>query len=198
MKLADGVPGPLGNERGVTLLMVLMAVVVLGLSLGVAGSTWRTVMQREREKELLFHGDQYRKAIESYYTKGHAGRQTYPRSLEDLLKDPRSVETVRHLRRLFNDPMTGEDWELIREGGKISGTVQASVETGRIKGVHSTSDLEPFKVDGFDEEYEEFADAETYRDWEFVYEPKQQPAKGKAPARDPFKEAAQRQEVESR
>ena len=52
--------------------------------------------------ELLWRGDQYRRAIESYYTKAHAGvAATYPRTLEDLVKDPRSLQTLRHIRQLF-------------------------------------------------------------------------------------------------
>ncbi len=55
-----------GNQRGVTLLTVLVMVVVIGLTLGMAGTSWRALMQREREEELLWRGDQYRRAIESY------------------------------------------------------------------------------------------------------------------------------------
>lgn len=175
---------PLHNQRGLTLLMVLIVIVVMGLSLGVAGSTWKTIMQREREKELLFRGDQYRRAIESYYSVIHGARKAYPTSLEDLLEDTRTTETTRHIRKLYKDPMTGEDFIPVRQAGKIGGTVQTSVKTGAIIGVRSSSDLEPFKKDGFDEEYEDFVDAEKYSDWEFVYRPEQTavPKAGNPPA----------------
>jgi type II secretory pathway pseudopilin PulG len=165
------------NERGATLLMVLVLVVILGLGAGMAGSTWKTVMQREREKELLFRGDQYRRAIESYAKSAHGnqrqqqrqqqqrqfgrGPANYPAELEDLLKDNRSLATVRHLRKLYKDPLTGEDFELIKD------------PAGRIKGVRSTSTEEPFKKDRFAPAYVNFKDAKAYRDWEFVFEPGQ-------------------------
>jgi hypothetical protein len=86
-------------------------------------------------------------------------------------KDPRSPQTLRHIRKLYKDPMTGEDWVLIRQGGTVGGTVTASAGTGGIIGVRSSSDLEPFKKDGFSEEDEKLKDKEKYSQWEFVYEP---------------------------
>jgi type II secretory pathway pseudopilin PulG len=160
------------NQRGVTLVVVLVIVVILGLSLGIAGSTWRTVVQQAKEKELLFRGDQYRRAIGSYYKMVHGGtKAAFPTRLQDLLKDPRSPQTLRHIRKLYKDPMTGEDWVLIRQGGTVGGTVTASAGTGGIIGVRSSSDLEPFKKDGFSEEDEKLKDKEKYSQWEFVYEP---------------------------
>jgi Tfp pilus assembly protein PilE len=61
------------NQRGVTLVVVLVIVVILGLSLGIAGSTWRTVVQQAKEKELLFRGDMYRRAMGCYYKRVHGG-----------------------------------------------------------------------------------------------------------------------------
>ncbi|MBW6512319.1 MAG: type II secretion system GspH family protein [Desulfuromonadaceae bacterium] len=147
------------NQRGFTLLAVLVAVTLIGLSVGMAGSTWSSLVQRSREKELFWRGDQYRNAIRQYYEKGHGGVRLYPRELKDLLRDPRSLEVMRHIRQLYNDPLTGKDWELIRDPG------------GRIQGVRSTSDQEPFRQDGFPEEYATFAGAKSYRDWKFEYKP---------------------------
>jgi type II secretory pathway pseudopilin PulG len=143
------------GQRGAVLLTVLVALTLLGLSAGIAGSSWKSVMQRAREQELLFRGDQYRRAIASY----HAARGGYPQRLEDLLKDPRALHTLRHLRRLYLDPMTGRAFETIRDKG------------GRIKGVYSASTLHPFKKEGFAEPYKDFAKAVTYRDWRFEFAP---------------------------
>jgi type II secretory pathway pseudopilin PulG len=156
----------LRNQRGATLMVVLVMVAVMGLVAGLTGTTWTTIMQRAKEEELLFRGDQYRRAIESYYQARHgAAPGALPTKLEDLLKDPRALQSVRHLRRLYADPMTGDDWLLIKDAG------------GRIRGVKSASNLEPFKKDGFPEGYEKFRGAERYSDWEFVY---QAPAPAKA------------------
>jgi type II secretory pathway pseudopilin PulG len=152
-----------GDERGAALLIVLIMVVVLGLAVGIAGSTWKSVAQRAREAELFWRGNQYRLAIKSYYEVKHGrGAGLFPQKLENLIKDPRFLGAERHIRRLYPDPMTGEDWVLIKD------------KSGRITGVRSGSDLEPFRKDGFPEEYEKFEGAESYSSWEFVYEPKSQ------------------------
>ncbi|PLX85309.1 MAG: hypothetical protein C0617_04355 [Desulfuromonas sp.] len=163
----------LTSQRGVTLLTVLVMVVVMGLAAGMAGSTWRTVVQQAKEEELLFRGGQYRSAIESYYNGKAGGKaQQYPTSLEDLVEDPRFGETTRHLRKLFPDPMTGGEWIPIRQGGTITGVPGPTIGIGGIIGVRSSSDLKPFKKDGFSEEFEGFAQSSSYSEWEFVFRPK--------------------------
>lgn len=162
----------LSSQRGMTLFTVLFAVVVIGLMLSLTGQTWSKVMQREREAELLFRGDQYRRAIESYYATGPGGVGTYPRSLDDLLKDPRAQQTKRHLRKAYLDPFTNAEFEVVGGGG-VSGGESSSVQaSGQIKGVRSASTLTPFRQDGFPEEYEKFKGAASYDKWEFIYTPK--------------------------
>ena len=136
-------------------------------------------MQQEREEELYFRGDQYRRAIASYYQAKHGNAPgMYPNKLEDLLKDPRSLQTRRHLRRIYMDPFTGEDFVLIRQGAVITGLTGTGTALGGIKGVQSSSNLEPFKQDGLPKAYEAFAGARSYSQWPFVFEPPapQQPA----------------------
>src|SRR6516162_10687659 len=82
----------------------------MGMLLTIAGRVWTTTVQREREAQLLWVGDAYRAAIGSFYR--HGGR--YPESLQQLVQDDRSPVTLRHLRQLYPDPMTGAaDWTLI-------------------------------------------------------------------------------------
>lgn len=150
------------NQRGAALLVVLIVVVVLGLGAGIAGTSWQTIVQRAKERELLYRGEEYRKAIESYFLGNDVGQQgTLPTSLEDLLEDPRPLYRVRHLRRLYSDPMTGKEWFIIRNKAK------------KIIGVRSTSTKVPFKRENFELQHEKFSEAETYQDWEFIYDPEQ-------------------------
>jgi type II secretory pathway pseudopilin PulG len=167
---------PLNNQRGVTLMVVLLMMVVMGLAAGMAGNTWKNVLEREREEELLFRGNQYRRAIESYYKTAHAGTQAaYPKSIEELLKDPRSLQTRRHLREAYKDPVTGEDFELIRQGGQIAGLPGAVQSLAGIRGVYSKSSRESFRKAGFREPYQDFNGATAYRDWQFVFVPVRAP-----------------------
>jgi hypothetical protein len=54
-------------EKGTALLTVLFMVVLLGLAASLAGQSLGALLQREREAELLWRGQQYRQAIGSYY-----------------------------------------------------------------------------------------------------------------------------------
>jgi len=151
------------NQHGAVLLMVLVSVTLLGLMAGIAGTSWQTIMQRAKEADLLWKGNQIRQAIGHYYETSLAGNtapRTFPSKLDSLIKDPRFLETRRYLRRLYLDPMTGEDWELIKDPSK------------RIVGVRSRSDKVPFKKDNFPTENKSFSGQKSYHDWEFVFQPK--------------------------
>lgn len=117
----------------------------------------RTQSQRAKEEELLFAGDQFRRAIKSYYSTVAPGKgQTLPRSLEDLLEDTRFPVPVRHLRRIYADPMTGKpDWVLVPGAGGIIG-------------VHSHSTANTFKKAEFSVQNQQLQGKETYADWVFV------------------------------
>jgi type II secretory pathway pseudopilin PulG len=147
------------GQRGAILLLLLVMVVILGLAAGMAGQSWRSTMQRAREAELLWRGQQYQQAIASYYAVKHGPQQTLPAKLEDLVRDPRFPNVVRHIRRVYNDPMTGEDLELLTD------------PSGRIVGVRSSSDLKPFQQDGFPKELDKLRGRSSYREWEFEFAP---------------------------
>jgi hypothetical protein len=103
---------------------------------------------------LLFAGQQYRQALASYYGIAIGGKHQYPSTLQELLEDRRSQVTLRHLRRIYIDPMTGQaDWVLVTTGE-------------RIVGLHSRSLLHPFKRK-FEEADAAFNDADSYAQWVF-------------------------------
>lgn len=151
------------GQRGAALLTLLVMVALLGLGASLAGQSLRAFMQREREADLLWRGLQYRRAIASYYNVKHGPQQMYPAKLEDLVLDPRSVGKVRHLRRLYDDPMTGGEWETVRDPAE------------RVIGVRSTSDLAPFKQTDFPKGLESLEGKNSYREWEFVFVPERKP-----------------------
>mgnify|MGYP000116382826 CR=1 FL=1 len=146
------------RQRGFGYLLVLFMVAALGLMLARAGKVWHTTAQREREAELLFIGNQFRRAITSYVESSPAAARQYPARLEDLLDDKRSGVSKRHLRRIYADPMTGAaQW----------GLVQAS---GRISGVHSLAQGQPLKT-SFGERDAAFSEATRYDQWVFSLDP---------------------------
>ena len=114
-------------------------------------------MMREKEQELLFRGGQYRLAIERYCT-ALPGRFQYPPDIDELLKDSRTATGKRHLRQKYKDPITGEDFEVIRDQTKGN----------RITGVYSKSDKEPIRTTGFDDPDKEFEGKKKYNEWKFL------------------------------
>ena len=144
------------RARGFTLLGLLFLVAGLGVATAAIGVAWQMAGQREKERELLFVGQEFRQALESYRSMGSSGGRRLPDSLETLVSDKRFPFTVRHLRRIYRDPMTGKaEWGLERDPG------------GGIVGVYSLSEGEPLQRANFPEYLEGFAEAKNYREWIF-------------------------------
>lgn len=148
---------------GFTYLAALFMIMIMGIMLGMVGQSWSALMKREKEEELFFRGSQYKNAITNWY-KPAPGKHvaTAPKELRDLLKDPRSLQISRYLRRLYDDPITGKEWKVIT--GPVKGTAMIG-----IIGVASTSDAEPLKQGNFSKEYESFNGKKKYSEWEFKY-----------------------------
>jgi type II secretory pathway pseudopilin PulG len=150
--------GSAGCQRGFTYLGVLFLVVLMGAALAGTGQLWSTASQRAKERELLWVGSQYARALRSYY-RSSVGVARYPQRLEDLLEDKRVPTVRRHLRRLYPDPVTSSlDWGLVRSFD------------GGIAGVYSRSEREPMKISGFDPPWTDFAGVTSYSGWQFVAE----------------------------
>lgn len=146
-----------GNHKGFTYLTVMFIVAILTGGLAVIGEVWHTAALREKESELLYIGNQYRRAIERYYLNGP---RQYPRNLADLLKDPRKSGDERYLRQIYLDPVTGQkDWGLVK------------APDGGIMGVYSLSEARPLKSAGFKPRDKDFESTARYTEWKFVYTP---------------------------
>ncbi|MDB5777417.1 MAG: hypothetical protein JWP38_3550 [Herbaspirillum sp.] len=145
-------------ERGVALLAFLLTLALIGIALMGAANWWSVERQRENEEELLFVGNQYRAAIERYYYATPSAAKVLPMNMEDLIQDKRFPVPVRHLRRLYPDPITGGPFELLRIGDQIMGVVSKSTES-------------VIKRSGFPPPYAGFEGLETYNQWKFLFDP---------------------------
>lgn len=132
------------NNNGFTYIGTLTIVVIMGIMLGMVGQSWKTIKDREREKEFLFRGMQIKEAIENWYKPNYTVGGTPKRqrvhpllSLDDLLTNQYSLKPIRFLphfysvkiedknskcgsdcpkNRLEEDPITGKKWLLITCG----------------------------------------------------------------------------------
>jgi len=92
-------------ERGYAMAALLVGMSVMGIMLGMALPPWRSFVQREREAELIFRGEQYAQAI-SLFSRRTGG---FPTSL-DALRDG------RYIRKLYKDPITNGDFQPVYLG----------------------------------------------------------------------------------
>ncbi len=151
------------KHNGFTYIGLLFIVALLGVTLALAGTLWSFAHQREKERELIFIGNQFRQAIGLYYEKSPGYIKTYPPTLDELMEDDRYVSLQRYLRRVYIDPMTGNpDWALIM------------APQGGIMGVHSKSNMKVIKI-GHYKLINEWRVAKIYSDWTFIYTPNVRP-----------------------
>lgn len=148
------------GSRGFTYIGLLILIAIMGAVLAATGEVWRTVQLREKEKELLFVGEQFRRAIGQFYESTPGAHKHYPLVMEDLLLDKRYVTPRRHLRKIYRDPMTGDtEWGIVR------------TSEGRIMGVYSRAEGTPFKTGNFPEALKYLEGKQSYSEWKFVYVP---------------------------
>ena len=146
-------------QLGFTYLAVLFIVATITAGLAFIGEMWETAAKREKEAELLFIGDQYRRAIGRYYESTPGAVKHYPRTLDELLKDARQPSTQRYLRRRYVDPFGDTEWGLVRGSD------------GGVAGVYSLSDERPLKSRNLKLRNAGLEGGQRYADWKFVYAP---------------------------
>lgn len=107
--------------------------------------------RRDAERHLLAIGAEFERALVSY-----AGGARGPRTLDELVRDPRMPGTRRHLRQIYADPLTGRpDWGLVTD------------PQGFIVGVYSLAEGRPIQRSAFEAHWGHMEEADSYRDWVF-------------------------------
>jgi hypothetical protein len=148
------------NQRGVALLAVLLFVAVTSLAVVALVTFGAAVHRRQAEVALLDVGQELADALGSYRRMTPAGMPDQPARLDDLLLDTRFPGTVRHLRKVYADPITGSQrWGLYLDP-----------QTGRIAGIHSLSDSAPQKRANFPFRLAPLEGKSIYSDWLFTAE----------------------------
>ena len=149
-----------GKGQGFTYASLVMLIAVMSLAAACAFKAGALLQRRAAEAALLEVGAAFSEALNSYAEATPRGQSRTPRTLQELVRDPRYPMPRRHLRKVFIDPLTGNDqWGLVE------------LDTGPgIVGVYSLSNARPIKVGNFDLARSEFAGKQRYRDWIFAAE----------------------------
>jgi len=144
-------------ERGVTFVGVLVVLAICMIGLASAGPLWSQQAKRERERELLRVGALYARALASCREASPGSVKQYPTRLDALLFDSRHIGVLRHLRKLYPDPVNpGQAWGLLRDAeGRIAGVYSRCAEAPIAEGPVDLGDIV-------------LAPAKLYSDWKFM------------------------------
>lgn len=112
----------IGQERGVTLLEMIIVISILLILMGAAVPVVRVSVKRQKETELRRDLWEMRSAIDRYHDAANKnlfqiklGTEGYPPDLDTLVNGVEIAggKKLRFLRRIPVDPMTGNtDWGL--------------------------------------------------------------------------------------
>lgn len=145
-------------QRGYAYLALMISIAIIGIAAAGAAQFGAVYQRRMAEKELLFVGREFQHALISYAQATPQFQVPTPRTLDDLLRDPRYPNVVRHLRKIYADPMTGKaDWVL-----------DMSPDGQTIVGIHSASKAHPIQIANFPWEFQRFDGVRSYEDWVFT------------------------------
>lgn len=145
-------------SNGFTYLGLMIALAIMALVTAMALQLGSVAQRRMTEEALLDIGTEFQNALLSYAKATPAGQPTAPRSLNDLLRDPRYPQIRRHLRKLYADPLTGEaQWGIVM-----------SPDGKGILAIHSLSEDRPIKIANFAPRFQDFAGARSYKEWKFA------------------------------
>jgi type II secretory pathway pseudopilin PulG len=124
------------DERGWALLGLLLALMVIGILMLAAVPSVRMQVQREKEEEMIYRGQQMAEAIARWYNFGNLGPinlqsnagfgpLTELKRLREIMRfNNREIKFAR--ASAFIDPMTSDEWEPVRvRDPRIAGVLNA-------------------------------------------------------------------------
>jgi len=148
------------SSRGVVLMGLVVLLALCGLAAVNFAESAVTARQREREVQLLWVGQQFRQAFESYYRATPGPVKHLPVTLDELVRDSRFPNPVRHLRKIYPDPIQPDvPWGILKRGNQIIG-------------VYSQADGMPLRRASFAPGLESFEGATQYSAWRFMFVPR--------------------------
>lgn len=104
------------HDAGFSLAALIFFLTAASILMAAAVPAYKMQSQREREKELIFRGEEYMRAILKYQRKFGV----YPQSLDALVE----TNGLKFIRRAYKDPLTDKEFRLIyiNPDGSITGS----------------------------------------------------------------------------
>jgi type II secretory pathway pseudopilin PulG len=101
-----------GSEAGYAMAALLVGIAVMTVMMTVAMPTWKQMVQREKEEELVFRGEQIAHSIGMFQKKF---ANAYPPSIDVLVEQ-------KFLRKKYKDPVTNDDFVPLTQAQQQSNT----------------------------------------------------------------------------
>jgi len=114
--------GQAGKSDGYAMAALLVGLATMAILLSVAMPTWRQMVQREKEAELIFRGQQYARSIGLFQRKYAA---TFPPDVDTLVRQ-------KFLRKKYKDPMAPDgEFQVLYQVQQTPGTQPGTQPGGR-------------------------------------------------------------------
>src|SRR5262245_38118626 len=122
------------DDAGYAMAALLVGMAIMAVFLSVALPAWRTMIQREKEAELIFRGQQYARAIMLFQRKY---ANTFPPNLDILLSE-------HFLRKKYKDPMTADgEFQLVYANQQASAQPNAGNLPQQGQGARPATQITP-------------------------------------------------------
>src|SRR3954469_21144816 len=104
------------RDAGFSMAALVIFLTAASILLTISVPSYVMEAKREREKELIFRGEEFTRAIQKY----QRTLNLLPTSVDDLL----SSNGTRFLRKAYADPVSGEPWRVIilNSNGTLTGS----------------------------------------------------------------------------
>jgi len=103
-------------DAGFSLAALIFFLTAASIIIAAVVPSYQMQAKREMEEELIFRGEEYARAIQKYQRKFGV----YPTSIDQLV----ATNSLRFLRRAYQDPITGKEFRLItiNPDGSVTGS----------------------------------------------------------------------------
>jgi len=94
------------DDGGYIMVVLLIGMAITAIWMSAALPAWRQQVQRQREEDLIFRGEQYARAIVIYQQKNNGA---FPPNIDILVSQ-------RYLRKKWKDPVTNDEFQPVGAG----------------------------------------------------------------------------------
>ncbi len=148
------------GKNGYALITAIIAINIFAIFSLMAASMWQREIARENEKELIFRGNQYVKAITNFRKKYP---NTFPQDIEILEKE-------KFIRKLYKDPVNESgEWNYVIKSRNVNNKALLIITPDLLSKYIKSYSLVGVSSGSVDESYIEYRGKNRYDEWAFYF-----------------------------